>query len=67
MNTETIILIIPLVVLELILKIVCLRDWLKRDHFNGLPKPAWLLIFLFINLFGPVVYLVYGRRTDGNG
>ncbi len=66
MNTETIILIIPLLILELILKVVCIRDWLHREEFNGLPKKAWLLIFLFINTFGPLVYLIYGRKTDGN-
>ncbi|WP_320121305.1 PLD nuclease N-terminal domain-containing protein [uncultured Sphaerochaeta sp.] len=66
MNTETIILILPLLLLELILKIVCLRDWLHREEFNALPKTAWLLVFLFINAFGPIVYLIYGRKTNGN-
>jgi hypothetical protein len=53
---------IPLLLLEITLKLICLRDWLKREKFNGLGRVPWLLIFLFVTLFGPIAYLVYGRR-----
>ncbi|MDD3823452.1 MAG: PLD nuclease N-terminal domain-containing protein [Sphaerochaetaceae bacterium] len=66
MNGEMILLLAPLVVMELILKTVCLRDWMKREALNGLSRTAWLLIFLFVNLLGPVAYLVYGRKYHGN-
>ena len=66
MTGESFILVLPLLVLELVLKIICLRDWLHRDRFNGLPKIVWLFIFLLVTLFGPVVYLVYGRKTNGH-
>ena len=66
MQTETVLLFAPLVILELILKGVCLTDWFGRTRYNKLSKPAWLLIILFINLFGPIAYLVYGRKTYGN-
>lgn len=66
MSEEILLLSAPLVVLELILKLVCLRDWMHRDRFNGLSKTAWLMIFLFVNLFGPIAYLVYGRKHHGN-
>ena len=61
-----ILLLAPLVVMELILKAVCLRDWMKREALNGLSRTAWLLIFLFVNLLGPVAYLVYGRKYHVN-
>ncbi|MCK9547167.1 MAG: PLD nuclease N-terminal domain-containing protein [Sphaerochaeta sp.] len=66
MNGKTLLLFAPLVVMELILKAVCLGDWMKRESLNGLSRTAWLLIFLFVNLLGPVAYLVYGRKYDGN-
>ncbi|MDD2296330.1 MAG: PLD nuclease N-terminal domain-containing protein [Sphaerochaetaceae bacterium] len=66
MNKEIVLLVAPLVVLELILKLICLRDWSQRERMNGLSRTAWLLIFLFVNLFGPIAYLVYGRKYHGN-
>lgn len=66
MNQEIFLLIAPLIVLELVLKLVCYRDWIGRTAMNGLSKPIWLFIILFINLFGPIAYLVYGRKTYGN-
>jgi hypothetical protein len=65
-TSETIVLIIPLVLLELFLKILCFRDWLHREHFKGLPRTAWLVVFLIVNFFGPVAYLSYGRKPDGD-
>jgi len=66
MNGEMILLLAPLVVMELILKAVCLKDWMKRESLNGLSRTAWLLVFLFVNLLGPMAYLVYGRKYHGN-
>ena len=66
MNGEMILLLAPLVVMELILKAVCLTDWMKRGSLDGLSGAAWLLSFLFGNLLGPVAYLVYGRKYHGN-
>jgi hypothetical protein len=63
---EMILLVIPLVLLEIFLKVLCFRDWLHREQFNGISKIGWLCIFLFINLLGPLAYLIYGRKTDGN-
>jgi len=64
MDSTMILLLLPLVALEIILKILCLRDWLKRESFNGLNRTGWLIVFLLINLIGPVAYLVYGRKDN---
>lgn len=66
MNQEIVLLVAPLVVLELGLKVVCLKDWMHRDRMNGLSRTGWLLVFLFVNLFGSIAYLVYGRNFHGN-
>jgi len=66
MDSNTILPFVPLLLLELGLKVICLRDWLKRDNFNGFGKIAWLLLFLFITLLGPLAYLIYGRKDHGS-
>ena len=53
----------PLILVELILIIVGIRS-LVKDEVNYLPKWAWALIICFINLIGPIIYLVIGRRKD---
>ncbi len=35
MDTQTIVLLLPLIILELVLKIICLRDWLHRGDPVG--------------------------------
>jgi len=49
---------IPLIVLQLILMLFALFKVIKRNSFKNLNKPAWILIILFINIIGPISYLV---------
>lgn len=63
-SMNMIILIIPLVLIQLALIIICLIDWLKRKSFRYLPKMAWLPIFLFIQFIGPACYLLLGRKDE---
>ncbi|WP_268238677.1 PLDc N-terminal domain-containing protein [Lentibacillus kapialis] len=30
---------------------------------NG-PKWMWALIIIFINIIGPIIYFIFGRRND---
>lgn len=54
-------LIVPLIVLQLILMIAALASWFKDEHVNG-PKWVWLLVILFVNIFGPILYFLVGRK-----
>ncbi len=54
-------LLIPVVLLQLTLLIVALVDLLRRERTRG-PKWLWLLVILFVNLIGPIVYLLVGRE-----
>ena len=54
---------VPVVILQLALVLVALVDLLKRERTRG-PKWVWLLVILFINLIGPIVYLVIGREEE---
>ncbi|MET3683116.1 hypothetical protein ABID56_001207 [Alkalibacillus flavidus] len=55
-------LIVPLVVLQLILIIVALIDLRRVDATNG-PKWLWVLIIIFGNLAGPILYFIVGRKV----
>lgn len=53
----------PILVLQFILMIIALVSCIKEERTNG-PKWLWVLIILGINLIGPVLYFVVGRRND---
>ncbi|EKN65589.1 putative negative regulator of sigma Y YxlE [Neobacillus bataviensis LMG 21833] len=53
----------PILVIQLILLIVAIIDLVKIEKTNG-PKWLWALIILFINIIGPILYFVIGRRTN---
>lgn len=54
-------LIAPLVILQLILMIVALVTCIKDEETNG-PKWVWMLVIIIVNLFGPILYFLFGRK-----
>lgn len=50
-----------LVVIGILPTIVALIDILKSD-FKGNDKIIWLLVVLFLNFFGAVLYFLIGRQ-----
>lgn len=54
---------LPVLILQLILLVVALIDLFKRDVTNG-PKWVWLLVIVFINILGPIVYFLWGRTPQ---
>ncbi len=62
MNGTLVLLVLPLLVLDLILKGISIADWWKRDEYQGLGRTGWLVCILLITLFGSLSYLVYGRK-----
>lgn len=54
-------LLIPLFIIQIILIVVALRDLIPRTHTRG-PKWLWVLIILFVNLIGPIIYFAIGRE-----
>ncbi len=57
---DTFALLIPIVLIQIVLIVVALRDLIGRQQTKG-PKWAWVLIILFVNLVGPIIYLLFGR------
>ncbi len=56
-------LVIPFIIIQTILMIVALIDWIRIEKTNG-PKLVWLFIILFITTFGPILYFIFGRRDS---
>ena len=56
-------LLIPVLIIQLILLSVALYDLVKQPTTRG-PKWMWALIIIFIQLIGPILYLVLGRKEE---
>jgi len=52
----------PFIVLQAILTITALVSCVKQEETNG-PKWMWILIILFINLIGAILYFIMGRKN----
>ena len=62
-STGELLLLIPVILLELGLLIVALVDLIRRQKTRG-PKWLWALVILFIQIIGPILYLIAGRETE---
>jgi hypothetical protein len=56
-------LLIPIIILQLVLVVVALLDWVKRPHTRG-PKWLWLILIIFVQWLGPIAYFVFGREEE---
>ena len=54
---------LPILIIQLILLIVAIIDLVRVDHTKG-PKWMWALIIVFVNIIGPIIYFVVGRRNQ---
>jgi hypothetical protein len=60
---------IPLIIVELALLIFALIDILKRTHMSQNTRIIWILVIIFINVIGPIIYFIFGRKeypVDGD-
>jgi hypothetical protein len=56
---------LPIIILQCALAIYCIID-IVRKGVRNLNVAAWILIVVFINLIGSIVYLLIGRKGDSN-
>jgi len=54
---------IPIFIIQIILLVIAVLDWVKRPVTRG-PKWLWLVIIVFVNILGPILYFVVGRREE---
>lgn len=55
---------VPVAILQLVLMIVALVHVLRHDKYRFGNRAMWILIVVFINIIGPVVYFVFGRSDE---
>ncbi len=54
---------IPVIIIQWGLLILALVLAIKND-VAYLPRWAWILIIIFLNIIGPVIFLIAGRKKD---
>ena len=55
---------IPLVLLQITLMVIALVDLVRRKRVKGDSKILWAVLIVFINIIGPIVYLLLGREEE---
>jgi hypothetical protein len=53
----------PIFIIQLILLSVAIIDLIRIEKTNG-PKWLWAIIIIFVNIIGPILYFVIGRRNN---
>ncbi len=51
----------PLLLIQLALIVFALLDLRQRAATRG-PKWVWVLVIIFVNIIGPIIYFVVGRN-----
>ena len=53
---------IPLFVIQLALMVIALVDLFKRENMKSNTRLVWVFVIILINVIGPIVYLLAGRK-----
>jgi hypothetical protein len=56
-------LLVPVFLVEIALLVIALLDLLRRQKTRG-PKWMWALVIFFVQMIGPIVYLLLGREEE---
>ena len=64
-DSQLLLLLTPIIVIELVLLVIALRDLLKPERrVRGDSKLMWGVIIVLISLLGPLLYLTVGRQEE---
>jgi hypothetical protein len=64
-KTQLLLLLIPVIIIELGLLVVALRDLLRPERrVRGDSKLMWGIIIVVVNIIGPILYLAIGREEE---
>lgn len=56
--------IVPLLILQLILLVTAIVHLVRNDRLDQANKIIWALVIVFVNIIGPILYLIFGRKDD---
>ena len=64
-ETQILLLVLPIVLIELGLIVFALRDLLRPERrVRGDSKLMWGILIVVIGMLGPILYLAVGRREE---
>jgi len=64
-DTQILLLVLPIVIIELGLLVFALRDLLRPERrVRGESKLMWGLIIVFVGMLGPILYFIVGREPE---
>jgi len=64
-DTQILLLVLPIVIIELGLLAFALRDLLQPERrVRGESKLMWGLIIVFVGMLGPILYFIVGREPE---
>lgn len=55
---------IPLFLLQIALMFTAFLHLLKNEQLKRNTKIIWALVIVLVNLIGPILYLLFGRKED---
>ncbi|HIW21569.1 MAG TPA: PLD nuclease N-terminal domain-containing protein [Candidatus Dorea intestinavium] len=55
---------VPLIILQLTLAIIALVHVIKHPHYRFGNKGFWIVVVLFFQFIGPLIYFVFGRGEE---
>jgi hypothetical protein len=55
---------IPILIIEAALAITALVHVLRHPNYRFGNKVIWIIVVLFVQIIGPVVYFVFGRGEE---
>ena len=62
--SSILIFIIPLAIIQLVLMITALVSILRHDTYKTGNRLIWILVVIFVNTIGPILYFVLGRKDE---
>lgn len=61
---EIIQMLMPLLIVQLVLAIIGIVALRKAEAVQILPKWGWAMVIIFIGIFGPIIFFIFGREKD---
>lgn len=55
---------LPIIIVELALAITALIHVLRHPNYKFGNKAIWIIIVLFLQIIGPIVYFIFGRGDE---
>ncbi len=55
---------LPVIIIELILMVTALIHVLRHPNYRFGNRGVWIVIVVFIQIAGPIVYFLFGRGED---